>query len=131
MEIPEPSSSDFSLPSLSIGTNVAVESSPGNPKPFADVRGGDLLVSHHSLDLRNLLFIEGRWAPADTASLAGSFETCHGPLSGKLSLKLGQGPEDVEGEFSLGGGRVDSLGQAHEVCALLFEGLHLGHQVLE
>mgnify|MGYP007091081131 FL=1 len=37
----------------------------------------------------------------------------------------------MESQFSLRGGRIDSLGQAHEVCAFLFERLHLGHQVLE
>ena len=48
---------------------------------------------------------------------SGGLKPSHRPLADDVALELGEGAEDVEGQTSAGGGRVDTLGQRPEADA--------------
>ena len=58
------------------------------------------------------------------ALLAGSRNLVPDPLGGQLPLELGKGQEDVEGQPTHGGGRIELLGDRHERYRAGIEGLH-------
>jgi len=53
--------------------------------------------------------------PATTTTCGPtSCQTRHGAFPDEISLELGEGSEEVEGQFAAGGGSVDALGQGAE-----------------
>jgi hypothetical protein len=99
----------LSRPPNSVCTNLEQSRQLGNATAF--------LIAHtHHLGLA--LCGQGRGSTPNTSTLAGSDKSFFGSLGNTLTLKLGNGCEDMEDEPSGWCCRINILGQRTEPCAL-------------
>jgi hypothetical protein len=76
-------------------------------------------------------FLDGFRPTPSSAACARRFESCLGPLTDHIPLKLCHRSNDMKQELACGGGSVDILLQASQLNASLCEHGHRFDQLLE
>lgn len=92
---------------------MPIQSALADPKHVGYIANSSALVAHSGC-FSLFRDRECGWSAADFSSFAGGGEAGVSTFSEKLSLETGQCAEDVEDEFSAGGGGVDLFGDRRE-----------------
>src|SRR4051794_23875662 len=92
--------------------HIPLQCMPRDPEHFTNLSNRRAFIRIQFFSQLDLLRRQRFGPSSKLPSCSGRLEACIRPLPDDVPLEFGQRPEDVEDEFSPGGGGVDVLGDA-------------------